>query len=72
MSGHDDEEDTDGQEWRWAHILWQRHGLRMEEFDKMPDRTKLFYIASEMCEISDPCRTDINILLAMNKRGVRL
>ena len=44
----------------------------MEEFEKMPERTKLFYIASELCEDEDPCRTDINILLAMYKRGARL
>jgi len=44
----------------------------MEEFDKMPHRTKLFYIASELCETKDSCRTEIEILLAMLKSGVRL
>nr|DAH36886.1 MAG TPA: hypothetical protein [Caudoviricetes sp.] len=44
----------------------------MEEFEKMPKRTKLFYIASELCELNDPCRIDTQILLAMLKSGVRL
>lgn len=37
----------------------------MEEFEKMPRRTKLFYIASELCEMKESCREDIQILLAM-------
>ncbi|MCD8150602.1 MAG: hypothetical protein LUE92_13800 [Clostridiales bacterium] len=45
----------------WAHVLWQRHNLRMEEFDAMPRKRKLFYIASELTEGSDPCRRDIFI-----------
>lgn len=45
----------------WAHILWQRHNLRMEDFDAMPRKRKLFYIASELTEGSDPCRRDIFI-----------
>lgn len=47
-----------GSEPYWAHILWQRHGLRMEEFDAMPKKTKLFYIASEQYEGEHPCRLD--------------
>lgn len=53
-------------------MLWQRHGLRMEEFEKMPERAKFFYIASELCERKESCRTEIEILLAMLKSGVRL
>jgi len=39
----------------WAHILWQRHNLRPEDFYAMPDRTKMYYIASENVEGEDPC-----------------
>lgn len=34
-------------EW-WAHALWQRHGLRMEDFCNMTRAQRLFYIASEI------------------------
>ncbi len=37
----------------WAHILWQVHGLRMEEFYNMPDTLRAFYIASEMVMVED-------------------
>nr|DAY05334.1 MAG TPA: hypothetical protein [Caudoviricetes sp.] len=30
----------------------------MEEFDAMPKKTKLFYIASEQYEGEHPCRLD--------------
>lgn len=53
----------------WAHVLWQRHGLRMEEFEKMPRRTKLFYIASELCENEDPCRIETWPALTGLKKG---
>jgi hypothetical protein len=29
------------------HVLWQKHGLRMEEFYKMPYKLQCLYIASE-------------------------
>lgn len=44
----------DGPEWRWAHILWQRHGLRMEEFAYMDRQFQLAYIASELAEEEAP------------------
>jgi len=47
-----------GSETYWAHVLWQRHGLRPEEFDRMSRRQKLFYIASEEEESARPCRRD--------------
>lgn len=37
-----------GSDGYWAHTLWQRHGLRPEEYDAMPRRRQLFYIASEL------------------------
>lgn len=45
MSGEGELEDTN--EWMWAHILWQKRGLRMEEFADMPKNVRLAYIASE-------------------------
>lgn len=33
---------------RFAHVLWQKHGLRMEEFERMPKLRRLCYIASEL------------------------
>lgn len=42
----------------WAHILWQRHNLRPEEFERMPRARQLFYIASELQEQSKPMRLD--------------
>lgn len=41
-------------EWQYAHILWQKRGLRMEEFAEMPRNVKLAYIASEQLEDSHP------------------
>lgn len=45
---------ADGEDWYMAHILWQRHGLRMEEFAAMPRHIQLAYIASEELEIDRP------------------
>lgn len=38
---------ADTADWQYAHILWQKRGLRMEEFAEMPRRVQLAYIASE-------------------------
>lgn len=37
----------DANDWAWAHILWQRRGIRLEEFADMPRNLQLAYIASE-------------------------
>lgn len=37
-----------GSEANWAHILWQRHNLRPDEFEAMPPQKKAFFIASEI------------------------
>lgn len=42
----------------WCSVLWQRHGLRMEEFYAMPRRQQLLYIASELREDEKPVRHD--------------
>ncbi len=42
----------------WSHILWQRHNLRPEEFESMPHRRQLFFIASELEEDQNPIRRD--------------
>lgn len=52
MSG--DSDDEHAHEWRWAHILWQRHHLRMEDFADMPRTVQLAYIASEQLEDKNP------------------
>jgi hypothetical protein len=38
----------------WAHILWQRRGLRMEEFFSMSESCQLVYIASEVLAATQP------------------
>ena len=35
----------DSASWVWAHILWQRHNLRMEEWAEMSRDVQLAYIA---------------------------
>lgn len=45
MSG--DSDSADSPDWAWAHILWQKRGLRMEDFAEMPREVRLAYIASE-------------------------
>lgn len=41
-------------EWQYAHILWQKHGIRMEEFAEMPHNVKMAYVASEELEKEYP------------------
>lgn len=45
---------AEGYEWSWAHTLWIRRGLRMEEFAEMPRKIQLAYIASELLEEERP------------------
>ena len=52
MSGAD--ESKGSYVWRWAHILWQRKGLRMEEFAAMEPDVQLAYIASEELSMKVP------------------
>lgn len=56
MSG--EESGTGSPDWHYAHILWQRHGLRMEEFAEMPRNLQLAYIASEQLERENPARAE--------------
>ncbi len=37
----------------WAHLLWQRHHIRMEEFYNMNPRLRCLYIASELVVADD-------------------
>jgi len=48
-----------GTESYWAHVLFQRHNLRIEDFLNMPYRQRLAYIASEILESENPVRRDI-------------
>lgn len=46
----------------WAHILWQRRGLRMEEYFRMSETLRLVYIASELLAADQPQNmTDIMV-----------
>ncbi|MBR4616588.1 MAG: hypothetical protein IKO55_13345 [Kiritimatiellae bacterium] len=46
----------------WAHILWQRRGLRMEDFFSMSEQCQLVYIASEILANDQPQNmTDIMV-----------
>ena len=55
--------DEDGDfESMWAHILWQRRGLRMEEFLRMSQECQMVYIASELLAADQPQNmTDIMV-----------
>ncbi len=52
MSG--DGREDESSDWVWAHILWQRRGLRLEEFAAMPRNVQLAYIASEQLAQKNP------------------
>ena len=46
----------------WAHILWQRRGLRMEDYFSMSETCRLVYIASEVLAAEQPQNmTDIMV-----------
>lgn len=32
----------------WAHLMWQKHGMRFQEFFGMEESERLIYIASEL------------------------
>lgn len=66
MSGATDASET--WEWQYAHILWQRHGLRMEEFAEMPHNVRMAYIASEKLEKEHPIASDDRIANALLKQ----
>ena len=42
MSGEGDDENSF--DWMWAHVLWQKKGLRMEEYATMERNVRLAYI----------------------------
>ena len=52
MSG--DSRDEDSPEWQWAHIMWQRHGMRFDEWAEMDPKERLVYIASDKLEEESP------------------
>lgn len=52
MSG--ESEDEYAYEWMWAHLLWQKKHLRMEEFASMEKNVRLAYIASEELAMKSP------------------
>lgn len=52
MSG--ESEENEANDWMWAHLLWQKRSLRMEEFAEMPRNVQLAYIASEQLAMERP------------------
>lgn len=50
-------EGSDDVESVWAHMLWQRRGLRIEEFMAMSFGLKCVYVASELLEGKEPQNT---------------
>lgn len=56
MSG--ESKDENAYDWVWAHILWQRKGMRMEEFADMPRNVRLAYIASEQLAMERPLNSN--------------
>lgn len=53
----------------WAHILWQRRGLRFEDFFRMSETCRLVYIASEILAAKRPQNTaDVAIQSLSNIR----
>lgn len=66
MSG--ESESADSPEWVWAHVLWQRKGLRMEEFADMPRNVQLAYIASEQLEMDHPYNSGNRLAKALLKK----
>lgn len=50
-------EDSDDFESVWAHVLWQRRGLRIEDFMAMSFGLKCVYVASELLAAKEPQNT---------------
>lgn len=46
--------DGGDEEFSWAHLLWQNHGIMFETFAEMPRHIQLLYIASESLENKKP------------------
>ena len=55
----------------WAHILWQRRGLRMEEFLSMSETCQLMYVASEILANSQPQNMTDIIVHSLSKLKVK-
>lgn len=66
MSGATKTADT--ADWQYAHILWQKRGLRMEEFADMPRNVQLAYIASEELASKYPLRSTDRLAKVYIKR----
>ncbi len=52
MSG--ESKTSDANDWRWGHVMWQRRGIRLEEWADMPRSIQLAYIASEELALNAP------------------
>lgn len=56
-------------DWQYAHLLWQKHGLRMEEYAEMPRNVQLAYIASEQLEAEHPLNASNRLAKVYIKTG---
>lgn len=65
MSGEDEGEQS--YEWMWAHILWQKKGIRMEEYATMERNVRLAYIASEELSMEKPLNANERLARALIK-----
>ena len=59
-------EDSDDPESVWAHVLWQRRGLRIEEFMAMSFELKCVYIASEIIAGKNPQNSTDALIKALS------
>ncbi len=60
---------ADTLDWQFAHILWQKRGLRMEEFAQMPRNVQLAYIASEQLASQYPANASDRLAHIYIKTG---
>lgn len=48
------EASAESEDWYMAHLMWQRHGMRLEDWAELPRHIQLAYIASEELEKESP------------------
>ncbi len=66
MSGECNEEGSS--EWMWAHLLWQKRGIRFEDYVSMNRNTRLMYIASELLSRERPIASADKIAIGLIRK----
>lgn len=66
MSGEGDDENSF--DWMWGHLLWQKKGLRMEEYATMERNVRLAYIASEQLAMDKPLNANEKLVKGLTKK----